>query len=57
VAVAKGAYIAQKFTPTIPNFSTCYNLIIQGVRFGALLDYGQYQRGGEAYVTAPGVCK
>ena len=57
VAVAKGAYIAQKFTPTIPNFATCYNLIIQGVRFGALLDYGQYQRGGEAYVTAPGVCK
>ncbi len=57
VAVAKGAYIAQKFTPTIPNFATCYNLIIKGMRFGALLDYGQYQRGGEAYVTAPGVCK
>ena len=57
VAVAKGAYITQKFTPTIPNFATCYNLIIQGQRFGALLDYGQYQRGGEAYVAAPGVCK
>jgi hypothetical protein len=57
VAVAKGAYIAGKFTSTIPNFATCYSLKIQGTWYRALLDYGQYQRGGEAYAAVLGACK
>ncbi len=57
VAVTKGAYIAGKFTATIPNFATCYNLKIQGTWYRALLDYGQYQRGGEAYAAVLGACK
>lgn len=56
VDVPPGGAIPDKVGATIPNFATCYSLKIAGQWHRAVLDYGQYDKGGEAYVSVRGAC-
>jgi hypothetical protein len=54
--VPPGGAIRDKVGPSVPNFATCYSLKIAGQWHRAVLDYGQYDKGGEAYASVRGAC-
>ena len=56
VDVPPGGGIPDKVGPSIPNFATCYSLKIAGQWHRAVLDFGQFDKGGEAYVPVRGAC-